>query len=184
MRLGRFTIIGAALVSLFAGTATAATLDFQSFAVSRTGHKVQDVPLREGDFDNDGRLDQVLILPEAETGRFEIQIRFNAADGAHTQRVMTIGGEAFAPDSGMELHVVPAGRYTVDCGDFSDGCQADVIDASADSLRLSMNGASVLMYWNGDRFVQDFVKAEAVAPELATDRVLNRAVGLLGALGF
>ncbi len=172
MRQGLFAVIGAGMLCLSAGAVHAASLDFKPHAAA----KVQESPLREGDFDNDGRTDQVLILPEAGTDRYEIQIRFNHADGVNTQRVMTLGAEAFTPESDMELKVVPAGRFVVDCGDYSEDCEATVIDSSGDSLRLSMGGASVLMYWDGDRFVQDFVKTDAPATE--------RALGLLGALSY
>lgn len=174
MRQGIKAAMAVAMMSLIAGSATAASLSF----MPRVLDKSAQAPVREGDFDNDGRVDQVLILPEAGTGRFEIQIRFNRSEGTQTRRVMTLGAEAFLPDSGLELQVVPAGRYEVDCGDYSDDCTADVIDATSDSLRLSMSGASVLMYWDGERFVQDFVKTDA----LENDRATERALGLLGAL--
>ena len=129
--------------------------------------------VRSGDFDGDGRIDQLYLVTEADTGRVAVHVRFNRADGVQDVRVTSLDvGGAATPN----LQVVPAGtRYAVDCGTYSSDCQAGTLTADHDSVLLGLDGStSVLIHWTGAKFDQDFVQSH--------DSLLAHAVAVLYAV--
>ncbi|WP_443748567.1 hypothetical protein [Asticcacaulis solisilvae] len=120
-----------------------------------------DAQVREGDFDGDGRRDTLYLVDEPATGRIAVHVRLNTASGERDLRVSSYDahGGATAP------RIVPAGRYTADCGTFATSCGQAAIVTASDSLVLNLgDGVTVLMHWQGGRFDQDFIKPDAAAP--------------------
>jgi len=117
--------------------------------------------VRSGDFDGDGRIDQLYLVTEADTGRVAVHVRFN----------LDVGGSA-TPN----LQVVPAGtRYATDCGTYSSDCHQAMLTADHDSVLLGLDGStSVLIHWTGAKFDQDFVHSN--------DSLLAHAVAALYAV--
>lgn len=116
----------------------------------------------KGDFDGDGRLDDVV---------------FSAEDGDRQAVYMRLGGgeevKVISLDARLAAQVqrAPAATYQVDCGSFADHCGGD-IKTQTDGLILSLDeGVTVLVHWNGEAFDQDFVRSDEVR--------LSRAVATL-----
>lgn len=130
---------------------------------------------RRGDFDGDGRVDQLYLVTEADTGRVAVHVRLDRATGPQDIRVTSLDvGAAAAPD----LQVVTAGTaLAVDCGTYASDCHQGLMTAAHDSILLSLDGStSVLIHWTGGQFDQDFVRsrdgllAHAVAALYAENR--------------
>ena len=129
--------------------------------------------VRSGDFDGDGRVDQLYLVTEADTGRVAVHVRLNRADGVQDIRITSLDvGGAATPN----LQVVSAGtRYATDCGTYSSDCHADTLMANHDSVLLGLDGStSVLIHWTGAKFDQDFVHSN--------DSLLAHAVAALYAV--
>ena len=129
--------------------------------------------VRSGDFDGDGRVDQLYLVTEADTGRVAVHVRLNRADGVEDVRVTSLDvGGAATPN----LQVVPAGtRYAADCGTYASDCHDGTLKADHDSVLLGLDGStSVLIHWTGARFDQDFVRSN--------DSLLAHAVAALYAV--
>ncbi len=136
-------------------SAQAATLKPDFHAPAQT----QVLP-RDGDFDGDGRRDDLYLVNEADSNRIAVHIRLNQATGAQDLRVTS-----FDVDSSREagLHVVAAGAYHPDCGNFSTDC-GEAIRTRTDSLMVSLgSGGTVLVHWQDGRFEQDFVRSDEAA---------------------
>jgi hypothetical protein len=129
--------------------------------------------VRSGDFDGDGRVDQLYLVTEAETGRVAVHVRLDRADGIRDIRVTSLDvGTAAAPN----LQVVPAGAaYAADCGTYSSDCRQGALKADHDSILLGLDGSTnVLIHWTGAKFDQDFVRGN--------DTLLAHAVAALYAV--
>jgi len=131
--------------------------------------------VRSGDFDGDGRVDQLYLVTEADTGRVAVHVRLDRATGPRDIRVTSLDvGTAAAPD----LQVVPAGTaLAADCGTYASDCRQGVVTAPHDSIVLGLDSStSVLIHWTGAQFDQDFVRsrdsllAHAVAALYAENR--------------
>ncbi|WP_349320474.1 hypothetical protein [Asticcacaulis sp. MM231] len=128
---------------------------------------------RDGDFDGDGRRDDLYLVSEADTGRIAVHIHLNRVSGTQDIRVTAFDGGATAPD----LRVVKAGRYQAECGTFTSDCATAGINAAHDSLMLGLDGATgLLLHWQGDHFEQDFVRSDeaAMAHAFSALYALNR----------
>lgn len=137
-------------------------------------HTLKAAPqnLRGGDFDGDGRADTLYLVNEADSGRVAVHIRLDRVDGPQDMRVTSLEAGAFDPPN---LRVVPAGAYAPDCGTYAAGCTSKPIEAAHDSVMLGLDGTTtVLLYWNGSHFEQDFVKSD--------DTILAHAVAALYAV--
>jgi hypothetical protein len=114
----------------------------------------------DGDFDGDGRRDDLYLVNEADSNRIAVHIRLNTAAGAQDIRVTS-----FDMDSGKDsgLHVVAAGAYRPDCGNFASEC-GEAIHTRAASLMVTLSsGGTVLVHWRDGRFEQDFVRSDEAA---------------------
>ena len=128
---------------------------------------------RQGDFDGDGRMDDLYLVDEPETGRVAVHVRLNTAEGPKDFRVTSLDMDV---DAALNLNVVHAGLYQADCGSFSTDCSAG-ITTHTDSLMLGTGGGtSVLVHWQGDHFEQDFVRNDEamMAQALSALYALNR----------
>lgn len=146
----RFLVIGLALSALTA-SAHASTL------IPDLSPVHADAPTlpRGGDFDGDGRQDDLYLSDESDTGRVAVHVRLNTAAGARDIRVTSLDMGA---DSALDLAVVPAGAYAADCGNYATNCGAGIATAH-DSLMLGLgSGSSVLLHWQNDHFETDFVR--------------------------
>jgi hypothetical protein len=138
------------VLGLLAGPAAAASLT----PSLNTLHAARDYQLRDGDFDGDGRLDDLYLVAE-DSGRVAVRVRLSAT-GADV-RITSVDAPANTPPS---LQVVAAGTFQNDCGDYADGCTGAIVTAS-DSLVLTLDsGINVLMHWRDGRFEQDFVRRD------------------------
>lgn len=128
---------------------------------------------RDGDFDGDGRRDELYLVSEADSGRIAVRVHLNKINGTQDVRVTAFDGGAGAPD----LRVVKAGHYQAECGTFTSDCATAGIEAAHDSLLLGMDGATgLLLHWQGDHFEQDFVRNDeaAMAHAFSALYALNR----------
>lgn len=128
---------------------------------------------RDGDFDGDGRRDELYLVSEADTGRIAVRVHLNKINGTQDVRVTAFDGGAGAPD----LRVVKAGHYQAECGTFTSDCATAGIEAAHDSLLLGMDGATgLLLHWQDDHFEQDFVRNDeaAMAHAFSALYALNR----------
>ena len=128
---------------------------------------------RDGDFDGDGRRDELYLVSEADTGRIAVHVHLNTLNGTQDIRVTAFDGGASAPD----LRVVKAGHYQAECGTFTSDCATAGIKAAHDSLMLGMDGATgLLLHWQDDHFEQDFVRSDeaAMAHAFSALYALNR----------
>lgn len=117
-------------------------------------HGQAETPLRDGDFDGDGRVDSLRLVNESDSGRIAVHIRLAA--GATDQRVTS-----FDASAKPALRVVPAGAYAVDCGNFASDCKDAPVLLRSDGLILAMDGGiSVLLHWQEGQFIQDFVRSD------------------------
>lgn len=108
-----------------------------------------------GDFDGDGRRDDLYLSTEPDSGRVAVHVRLNTASGPRDIRVTSLEAAGNAP---VDLHVAAAGTYAADCGNFLSDCGPAVV-AAHDSLILGLDsGSSVLMHWQDDHFETDFVR--------------------------
>lgn len=153
----RTVVLGTLLTALAAGgmmiasLADASTLapDFNS--LSRPGQPL----VRTGDFNGDGRGDELYMVSEADTGRVAIHVRLNTNHGDRDIRVTSIDSGNTAPN----LHIAAAGLYQVDCGTYATDCAASGIRTTHDSLILGLDGdTTVLLHWQGDHFETDFIR--------------------------
>ncbi len=150
-----------ALLALSATVSHASTLtpDFNRMA------PLNSATLKGGDFDGDGRADDLYLMPERETGRVAVHIRLNKITGPEDIRVTSLDA---AGDRAPDLRVVPAGLYHSDCGSYSSACDTQKISADHDSLIVGAgNGTSVLLHWSADHFEPDFVRNEDALMALA-----------------
>ncbi|MFT3995893.1 MAG: hypothetical protein QM667_00680 [Asticcacaulis sp.] len=116
----------------------------------------------KGDFDGDGRLDDVAFTAD---GGDRQAVWLRLGNGQEVQ-VMSLDARLAA-----QVQRAPAGGYALDCGSFADHCGAD-IRTTADSLVLSLDdGVNVLVHWTGKSFDQDFIRSDEVR--------LSRAVATL-----
>jgi len=156
-----------------AGVASAA----QAATLTPDLHSLKPVATasRSGDFDGDGRVDQLYLVTEADTGRVAVHVRLDRSTGPRDIRVTSLDvGAAAAPD----LQVVPPGTaLAADCGTYASDCRQGLLTAPHDSILLSLDGStSVLIHWTGDKFDEDFVHsrdgllAHAVAALYAENR--------------
>ncbi len=165
----RFGVVLAGLgVLLGAMPAMSATLTPDMGPLSASQGRLE----RDGDFDGDGRRDDLQLVAEADD-RVAVHVRLNTADGVRDVNVTRIEASANAP---MNVQVVKAGSYVSDCGDYAEGCQAR-IEAMHDSLVFGLSdGVTVLAHWQGDHFEQDFIRqdeamlAQSLAGLLASNR--------------
>ena len=129
--------------------------------------------VRSGDFDGDGRVDQLYLVTEAESGRVAVHVRLNRADGVQDIRVTSLD---IGTDATPNLQVVPAGvAYATDCGTYSSDCRQGTLKADHDAILLGLDGStSVLIHWTGAKFDQDFVHGN--------DSLLAHAVAALYAV--
>ncbi len=157
-----------ALTAVSLSSAQASTLvpDFHAPATAQSA-------VRSGDFDGDGRVDQLYLVTEADTGRVAVHLRLNRADGVQDIRVTSLD---VAGSATPNLQVVPAGtRYATDCGTYSADCHEGTLTADHDSVLLGLDGStSVLIHWTGAKFDQDFVHSN--------DSLLAHAVAALYAV--
>ncbi|MGA9659908.1 MAG: hypothetical protein WBQ60_12535 [Asticcacaulis sp.] len=115
--------------------------------------------LRDGDFNGDGRLDELYFVTENDTGRIALHVRLNLPQGDKDMRVTSFDSSR-TPD----LQLAHAGYYRMDCGTYSDDCSQKGITTTQDSLIMGMSGGvNVLLHWQDDHFEQDFVKSDEVA---------------------
>jgi len=158
--------IGGAMITTLAHAATL-TPDFNSLS-----HPAQPVS-REGDFDGDGRIDELYMVSEADTGRVAVHVRLNTVAGNRDIRVTSLDSGDATPN----LHVVSAGLYPADCGTYTTDCAANGIQADHDSLVLGLDGdTTVLLHWQSDHFEQDFIRSDEarMARALSALYALNR----------
>lgn len=128
---------------------------------------------RSGDFDGDGRADELYMVAEADTGRVAIHVRLNRTDGPRDIRVTSLDSGNAAPN----LQVAAPGFYQADCGSYTTDCAANGIRTLQDSLLLGLDGdTTVLLHWQGDHFEQDFVRNDEarLARALSALYALNR----------
>lgn len=131
--------------------------------------KPAQTAVRSGDFDGDGRIDQLYLVTE-DSGRVALHVRLDRATGPQDIRVTSVDiSDASAPN----LQVVPAGAaYTADCGTYSSECREGKLTAAHDSVLLALDGSTtVLLHWTGAQFDQDFVRSN--------DSLLAHAVAAL-----
>jgi hypothetical protein len=129
--------------------------------------------VRSGDFDGDGRVDQLYLVTEADTGRVAVHVRFNRLSGPQDVRITSLDvGTAATPN----LQVVHAGTsWATDCGTYSSDCHEGTMKADHDAILLGLDGStSVLIHWTGTQFDQDFVHGN--------DSLLAHAVAALYAV--
>ena len=150
-----------ALLAVSAAASHASTLapDFNRMA------PLNSATLTGGDFDGDGRTDDLYLMPERETGRIAVHIRLNKITGPEDIRVTSLDA---AGDRAPDLRVVPAGFYNTDCGSYSSACDSQKISAEHDSLIVGAgNGTNVLLHWSSDHFEPDFVRSDDAMLALA-----------------
>ncbi|MFT4074364.1 MAG: hypothetical protein QM647_02450 [Asticcacaulis sp.] len=157
---------GGAMISSLAG---AATLMPDLNTLNRADQNLS----RSGDFDGDGRADELYMVTEADTGRVAIHVRLNRADGPQDLRVTSLDSGNAAPN----LHVAAPGFYQADCGSYTTDCAANGIRTLQDSLMLGLDGdTTVLLHWQGNHFEQDFIRNDEarLARALSALYALNR----------
>ena len=158
VRSGMMTVALAAmtLMGLMVGAAQAATMTPDFNTLSQTAPELP----REGDFDGDGRTDQLMLVAEPGSGRVAVHIRLNTVHGYKDIRVTSFdASEGAAPD----VRVVHAGLYASDCGSYATNCSTSVTTHD-DSVLIGLDGgASLLVHWQAGQggedgqFEQDFV---------------------------
>ncbi|MDV6331832.1 hypothetical protein [Asticcacaulis sp. 201] len=153
----RTIVLGVILTSMVVGgvaittLAKASTLTPDFNALSRH----DTTALRDGDFDGDGRVDELYLVSEADTGRVAIHVRLNKFDGAQDVRVTSLDTGNAAPN----IHVVGAGVYAADCGTYTTECASAGVRTTHDSFIVSLDSdTSVLLHWQTDHFETDFVR--------------------------
>lgn len=143
-----FTLTCGALIS---SLANAATLMPDFSVLNRSEQNLA----RSGDFDGDGRIDELYMVTEADTGRVAIHVRLNRADGPQDLRVTSLDSGNRAPN----LHIAAPGFYQADCGSYTTDCATNGIHTLQDSLILGLDGdTTVLLHWQGNHFEQDFIR--------------------------
>ena len=161
----RSIVVAAILAAGVSSVAQAASLtpDFHALKPVRDA-------VRSGDFDGDGRVDQLYLVTEADTGRVAVHVRFDRAAGPQDLRVTSLDVDA---SSAPNLQVVAAGTaLAADCGTYSSDCREGTLKAAHDSILLGLDGStSVLIHWTGAQFDQDFVRSN--------DALLAHAVAAL-----
>ena len=153
----RTIVLGTLLAALAAGgamianLADAATLTPDFNTLSRPGQTLT----RTGDFDGDGRTDELYMVNEADTGRVAIHVRLNTARGDQDIRVTSLDSGNTTPN----LHVAAAGLYQADCGTYTTDCATSGIRTTQDSLILGLDGdTTVLLHWQDGHFETDFIR--------------------------
>ena len=153
----RTVVLGSLLAALVAGgvlianLASAATLTPDFSTLSRPSQSMAST----GDFDGDGRSDELYMINEVNTGRVAIHVRLNTVHGDQDIRVTSLDSGNTTPN----LHVAAAGVYQSDCGTYTTACDAAGIRTTHDSLILGLDGdTTVLMHWQGDHFETDFIR--------------------------
>ncbi len=153
----RFTVLAVvAAMGLMAAQAQGAVLkpDFHAAPL-----QTQALP-HDGDFDGDGRRDDLYLVNEADSNRIAVHIKLNKAAGAEDLRVTSFDQDS-ARNAG--LHVVAAGSYHPDCGNFATDC-GTAIRTTSDGLLLSISsGGTILVHWQDGKFEQDFVRSDEAA---------------------
>jgi len=140
--------VGGVMIATLANAATL-TPDFNS--LSRPSQPLAST----GDFDGDGRMDEMYMVSEADTGRVAIHVRLNTVRGDQDIRVTSIDSGNTTPN----LHIAAAGVYQADCGTYTTDCSAAGIRTTQDSLILGLDGdTTVLLHWQGDHFETDFIR--------------------------
>ncbi len=163
------SIVVAAFVAMgVSSVAHAASLtpDFHSLKPAQS-------TLRTGDFDGDGRVDQLYLVTEADTGRVAVHVKLDRASGPQDIRITSLDvGASSTPN----LQVVQAGSsWKTDCGTYASDCHDAMLKADHDSILLGLDGStSVLIHWTGAQFDQDFVHGN--------DSLLAHAVAALYAV--
>jgi len=136
---------------LIASLANAATLTPDFNTLDRPSQPL----VRTGDFDGDGRMDELYMVSEADTGRVAIHVRLNTVKGDRDIRVTSLDSGNSTPN----LHVAAAGFYQADCGTYTTDCAITGIRTTQDSLILGLDGdTTVLLHWQGDHFETDFIR--------------------------
>jgi len=157
---------GGAMIASQAGAATLMP-DFNTLS------RPDQTLVRSGDFDGDGRTDELYMVAEADTGRVAIHVRLNRAEGVKDIRVTSLDSGNATPN----LHVAAAGFYQADCGTYTTDCASNGIRTLQDSLILGLDGdTTVLLHWQGDHFEQDFIRNDeaSLARALSALYALNR----------
>eukprot|EP01042_Synura_sphagnicola_P017691 gene17691-22370_t len=147
--MGLIMMVGASV-----GTAHASSLspDFSRL------HDHADPIVRQGDFDGDGRVDELYFSTRPNSQRVDVHVRLNAATGPKDIQITSID---MNDDVAVNVQVVPAGHYTPDCGNFASDCDQTPVVTTHDSLILAIGGGSnVLAHWQDDHFEQDFVRSD------------------------
>jgi hypothetical protein len=140
---------------------------FKDTQISQNPFSAQGI---KGDFNGDGMPDEVWFSHETDTDRVKVNIRLNRLDGVENIQVTSLDANLTA-----NVQSAPASAYQRDCGDFSSDCEQARLVTKTDALLLSLNeGITVLVYWNGQQFEQDFVASDELR--------LRRAVSTLSAL--
>lgn len=150
-------MVAAIGISAIGAQAAALKPDFRAAAPA------QAVP-HDGDFDGDGRRDDLYLVNEVDSNRVAVHIRLNAAEGARDIRVTSFDMDTYGVGGkSAGLHVAAAGAYRPDCGNFAADC-GEIIHTAADSLLVTLSsGGTVLVHWRDGRFEQDFVRSDEAA---------------------
>ena len=147
----------------------------QAASLTPDFHSLKPAPhvVRTGDFDGDGRVDQLYLVTESDTGRVALHVRLDRATGPQDIRITSLDVAASATPN---LQVVQAGtKWATDCGTYASDCHDALLKADHDSILLGLDGStSVLIHWTGTQFDQDFVHGN--------DSLLAHAVAALYAV--
>lgn len=153
----RTVVLGTLLAALAAGGMMIATLADASTLTPdfNTLSRPSQTLARSGDFDGDGRTDELYMVGEADTGRVAVHVRLNTVNGDQDIRVTSVDSGNATPN----LHVAAAGLYQADCGTYTTDCATAGIHTTSDSLILGLDGdTTVLLHWQGDHFETDFIR--------------------------
>ncbi len=114
--------------------------------------------VRQADFDGDGRIDELYFSTRSDSDRVDVHVRLNTTAGPKDVMVTSLDAQ---DDAALNVQIVPAGHYSIDCGNFAFDCDQTPVTASHESLILAIGGGTnVLAHWQDDHFEQDFVRSD------------------------